>query len=85
MCNPGGVAAMMGIQEEMKKLKEPITKEEWEKQLGRELGIVRVSFGLASNFQDAWNVLQFIALIGKAKSREQLWKEYCETHPCPRF
>jgi hypothetical protein len=56
VCNPGRVAAMMGIQKEMVEIKESITKKKWEKQLKRELGIVRISFGLVSNFQDAWNV-----------------------------
>jgi hypothetical protein len=76
---------MMGIQKEMAEMKEPITKEKWETQLKRELGIVRISFGLVSNFQDAWKVLQFIRLIGNAKARSELWKEYCKTHTCPRF
>ncbi|KAF5355067.1 hypothetical protein D9756_005519 [Leucocoprinus leucothites] len=79
LCNPGGVAAMMGIQKQMEELDPHIkSKEEWEKQLGRELGVIRVSWGLVSNFQDAWNVLQFVRLIGNAKAKEKLWKEYCD-------
>ncbi|KAF5344202.1 hypothetical protein D9756_011329 [Leucocoprinus leucothites] len=75
--NPGGVVAMMGLQREMEELDPDIgSKEEWERQLGRELGVVRISWGLISNFQDVWNVLQFIRLIGNERAKDALWEEY---------
>ncbi|KAF5344180.1 hypothetical protein D9756_011447 [Leucocoprinus leucothites] len=77
--NSGGVAAMMGIQKELEELDPNIgSKEEIERQLGRELGVVRISWGLISNFQDVWNVLHFIRLIGTEKAKDQLWEEYCK-------
>lgn len=67
---------MIGIEEEMKKLHDRMTKKEWEQQLGREIGIVRVSFGLANNFEDAWKVAQFVSLIGQTPAREELWEKW---------
>ncbi|KAJ3575291.1 hypothetical protein NP233_g1206 [Leucocoprinus birnbaumii] len=87
LCNPGGVAAMMGIQQEMAKLGPHIhCKEQWERELKRELGIIRISWGLVSNFQDAWKVLQFIRLLGNQAAMDKLWKMYKDTpRPAPPF
>ena len=77
VCNPGGVSAITGLRDAMQSdLHEGMKKAEWEEQLGYESGIVRISFGLASNLEDAWNVAQFIYLMGRTAAREELWEEY---------
>ncbi|KAI9441769.1 PLP-dependent transferase [Lactarius indigo] len=47
MCNPGGAAAMLSLGSLMSALEEAA---------GRELGVVRISFGLASCWADVWQV-----------------------------
>jgi len=69
---------MLGIQEYMRHLHPGITLKELETDIGRELGVVRISLGLASNFQDVWKVVRFAALIGKEQSREALWVSWIE-------
>ncbi|KAJ7815673.1 methyltransferase type 11 [Mycena olivaceomarginata] len=76
MCNPGGAAAMLGIQEDMKCINEGVTHRDFERAVGNELGVVRISLGLASNFQDAWTVVRFAELIAAEKTRNILWEHY---------
>jgi len=76
MCNPGGAAALLGIQEDMKRLYEGITLQDFECAVGHELGVVRISLGLASNFQDAWTVVRFAELIAAERTRNILWGHY---------
>ncbi|KAF9462390.1 pyridoxal phosphate-dependent transferase [Collybia nuda] len=78
MCNPGAAAAILGIQEDMQRLFPGVTLKDFETAVGRELGVVRISLGLASNFQDVWKVIRFAALIGKEKSRQVLWDRWTE-------
>ncbi|KAJ7645970.1 PLP-dependent transferase [Mycena polygramma] len=73
MCNPGGAAAILGIEEDMKRLYEGVTLKDFERAVGHELGVVRVSMGLASNFLDAWTVVRFAELIAAEKTRNVLW------------
>ncbi|KAG6888503.1 hypothetical protein C0995_007841 [Termitomyces sp. Mi166 len=79
MCNPGAAAAILGIQEDMEKLYPGVTLDDFERIVGRELGVVRISLGLASNFQDVWKVVRFAALIGDDKARTALWDRWIES------
>ncbi|KAG5644499.1 hypothetical protein DXG03_008241 [Asterophora parasitica] len=79
MCNPGAAAAILGIQEDMDKLYPGVTLKDFENIVGRELGVVRISLGLASNFQDVWKVVRFAALMGNDKSRRTLWDQWVES------
>jgi molybdenum cofactor sulfurtransferase len=61
MCNPGGAAAMLSLGNLMSVLghgdaSHPPTLRELEEAAGRELGVVRISFGLASCWTDVWRV-----------------------------
>lgn len=76
MCNPGGAAAILGIVEEMGSIYPGITLNDFEEQMGRELGVVRISFGLASNFQDVWRVIQFASSLAQEASWQELWMQW---------
>jgi hypothetical protein len=61
MCNPGGAAALLSLSSLMAVLgngdtKHPPTLRALEEAAGRELGVVRISFGLASCWTDVWRV-----------------------------
>ncbi len=79
MCNPGGAAAILNIQDDMKQLYAGVTRQDFEKFVGRELGVVRISFGLASNFYDAWQVIRFATLMSNERTREVMWNQWTET------
>ncbi|PPQ93853.1 hypothetical protein CVT25_013562 [Psilocybe cyanescens] len=76
MCNPGGAAAILDIVEEMGRLYPGVTLQDFEDKMGRELGVVRISLGIATNFHDAWRVTQFVASIGNEFMRQKLWKQW---------
>ena len=77
MCNPGGAAAILGISGDMEKLYEGVTLKDFERLVGRELGVVRISLGLASNFSDIWRVLRFVEdVIGCQARREDVWEQW---------
>jgi hypothetical protein len=76
MCNPGGAAALLGIRDDMKYLYPGVTLDDFEQIVGHELGVVRISLGLASSFQDVWKVIRFVATIGNEKSRQVLWDRW---------
>ena len=79
MCNPGGSAALLGFEEEMQQLFPGVTLKDFSAMLGREIGVVRISLGLASNFKDMWRVIQFASLMGHEHSRQKLWEQWMET------
>ncbi|KAK6964744.1 pyridoxal phosphate-dependent transferase, partial [Favolaschia claudopus] len=79
MGNPGGTAALLGIEDAMLQLYDGVTLEDLERAVGHENGVVRLSFGLASNFQDAWNVLRFARTIGQEEERMGLWAGWLAT------
>ena len=61
MCNPGGAATLLSLGSLMAVLgdgdpKHPSTLLALEEAAGRELGVVRISFGLASCWTDIWGV-----------------------------
>ena len=76
MCNPGGAAALLGVQDDMTHLYPGVTLKDFEQIVGRELGVVRISLGLVSSFEDVWKVIQFASMIGDEKSRNILWDEW---------
>ncbi|KAJ7125419.1 PLP-dependent transferase [Mycena epipterygia] len=78
MCNPGGAAAILGIQDDMQRLYEGVTLKDFERAVGHELGVVRISLGLASNFQDVWTVIRFAGLMAAEKTRTVLWDHYMD-------
>ncbi|KAG6836441.1 hypothetical protein H0H93_007977 [Arthromyces matolae] len=79
MCNPGAAAAILGVQKDMEKIHPGATHKGFEHIVGRELGVVRISLGLASNFKDVWKVVRFAALIGNEKARLLLWDRWMES------
>ena len=76
MCNSGGVAALLGAEDMMQLLMPGVTHKAFEEQVGREFGVVRISLGLATSFQDAWRVLQFAMMMGDETSRLSLWNDW---------
>lgn len=61
MCNPGGAATLLSLGSLMTVLdqgdaRHPPTLRSLEEAAGRELGVVRISFGLASSWSDVWRV-----------------------------
>ena len=61
MCNPGGAATLLSLGSLMAVLDQgnanhPPTLRALEEAAGRELGVVRISFGLASCWADVWRV-----------------------------
>lgn len=79
MCNPGASAALLGIEEQMKHVLAGVTLKDISELLGREIGVVRISLGLASNFQDVWRVLQFASTMGQDHPRKQLYDQWIES------
>lgn len=81
MCNPGGAAAILGLEEDMNCLYQGVTVADYEKKTGREFGVVRISLGLASKFSDVRRVIQLASSIGVEESREALWRQWikCKT------
>lgn len=76
MCNPGGSAALLGARDDMKNLYPGVTRADFENEVGRELGVVRISLGLSSNFRDIWRVIRFARTIADEKSRQKLWNRW---------
>jgi hypothetical protein len=77
MCNPGGVAAMLGVVGEMEKFYPGITHEDFESMFGRELGVVRLSLGLVSDFSDVHRFLCFArGVVACDFERRKLWEEW---------
>lgn len=60
----------------MCKLYPGVTLKDFERHMGRELGVIRISLGLASNFQDVWRVLEFTSLMGKQAVRQVMWNQW---------
>ncbi|KAJ6569826.1 PLP-dependent transferase [Mycena vulgaris] len=78
MCNPGGAAAILGIQDDMQGMYNGVTLKDFERAVGHELGVVRVSLGLASSFQDAWTFVTFAGLLAAETTRTVLWDNYMD-------
>lgn len=67
---------MLGITDHMDHLCPGVTLHEFEQQIGRELGVVRISLGLASNFEDIHRVIQLASLIANSQTREAMIAEW---------
>ncbi|KAF7289235.1 Cysteine desulfurase [Mycena indigotica] len=80
MCNPGGAAALLGYEVAMQKLSPGATLADLTCTIGHELGVVRISLGLASNFQDIWNVIQFAKLLASEERYTKLLDAYKSWH-----
>jgi molybdenum cofactor sulfurtransferase len=75
-CNPGGIAALLGFQGEMK-FYPGITSGDVENIVGREPGVVRISLGLVSDFSDVHRVLRFIReVVACDDERKKVWLEW---------
>ncbi|GJE88298.1 PLP-dependent transferase [Phanerochaete sordida] len=82
MCNSGGTLAMRGLQDEMAALTEDTSVDVFRARIGRDVGVVRVSLGLASNFQDIYRVLQFAQMLAVTVTRETLWSRWKVAQTC---
>ncbi|KAJ3892343.1 pyridoxal phosphate-dependent transferase [Lentinula edodes] len=93
MCNPGGAAALLGIQESMKDVEEGgmmrdgMTLREFEEEVERrtELGLVRISLGLGSDWSDIWRILQWAKRIGDSVERKEMWQRWLGQQAEPRI
>ncbi|EAU91235.1 methyltransferase type 11 [Coprinopsis cinerea okayama7 len=72
VCNPGGTSSILGAIDDMSQLYPGVTLQEFERRVGRELGIVRVSLGLASDFKDIQRVIRFATALCNSQIRESL-------------
>jgi molybdenum cofactor sulfurtransferase len=75
VCNPGGAAGLLSlrgkwhiVQEAMANSSENrvVRFQDVERLLGWEVGVVRISLGLASNFRDVWTVAKFASTLIQA-------------------
>lgn len=76
MCNPGGAAAILGIEDDMRQLYPGVTLNNFEAMVGHELGVVRISLGLASDFGDVWRVVRFATMMGRERARRGVWEKW---------
>ncbi|KAI0090817.1 PLP-dependent transferase [Irpex rosettiformis] len=83
MCNPGGAAALLGLREDMDRLYCGVTMKQFEQHVGHELGVVRISLGLATNFQDVFRVLRFVAAISRKADLEEMWNAWSDGRASP--
>ncbi|CAE6466620.1 unnamed protein product [Rhizoctonia solani] len=59
-CNPGGAAALLGIDSYMQLLQPGATQRAFELVVGRELGVIRVSLGWVSDWSDIASFIHFV-------------------------
>lgn len=78
MCNPGGAAALLGLRDDMDKLYNGVTMKAFEQHVGHELGVVRISLGLATNFQDIFRVLRFVRALSRGSELREMWNAWTE-------
>lgn len=78
MCNPGGASALLGIQQVMESLCDRSTLRDVETRVGRELGVVRVSLGLGSDWGDVWHVIRLLEGFGDARQRMAWWDAWAQ-------
>jgi len=78
VCNPGGAAALLGIEDQMALLYPGVTLKDFEGTVGRELGVVRISLGLATTFQDVWKVIALASIFANDKARQPFWDSWLE-------
>jgi molybdenum cofactor sulfurtransferase len=77
MCNPGGAVAILGAEDDMALIRPKMSLKDLEASIGRELGVVRISLGLSSNFWDIWHVIQFAGqVIGSEEGLRDVWNRW---------
>ncbi|KAF5318353.1 hypothetical protein D9611_014230 [Ephemerocybe angulata] len=83
VCNPGAAHAMLGIPTQIEAAFTSLsasgvqpTRTRVEGILGREIGVVRISLGLASNYEDVMKVVRFAEGIADAPTRERWMGEW---------
>ncbi|KAB5593822.1 Methyltransferase type 11 [Ceratobasidium theobromae] len=59
-CNPGGAAALLGIESYMQLVQPGATQRSLELVVGRELGVIRVSLGWVSDWSDVVAFIRFV-------------------------
>lgn len=68
VCNPGGAAGLLLLREKWQLVQEAMANsseqevvrlKDVERMLGWEVGVVRISLGLVSNFRDVWEIAKF--------------------------
>jgi len=69
-CNPGGGAAMHGTQEIMQAQHPEVALKQ------EDFGVVRISLGLASNFNDILKVIQFATMLACQQTREHMMEQW---------
>jgi molybdenum cofactor sulfurtransferase len=79
MCNTGGVAAILDAQKAMEAISPGMTRIELEEAFSQDLGVVRISLGLATTFKDVWKIVRFGATIGNEGTRQTLWNRYLKS------
>ena len=84
MCNPGGAAALLGLRDDMKRLYPGVTMRRFEEHVGHELGVVRISLGLASNFKDVWRILRFAGALARESDLSRMWAAWRESRGLPQ-
>ena len=47
-----------------------------EEQFGHELGVVRISLGLVSDFKDVYRVVEFARMMGCERDRSEMWVKW---------
>jgi len=67
---------MLGMESYMEQLTSGATHEDFESQIGRELGVLRISLGIVTNFEDVWRFLAFAKLISQRETRTGLWDQW---------
>ena len=70
---------MLGIEKYMGQLTAGTRLRQFENAIGHELGVVRVSLGLASNFNDVKCFLKFARFVADEESREKEFREWSQT------
>ncbi|KAH8926825.1 PLP-dependent transferase [Atractiella rhizophila] len=77
MCNPGGSAVLMGTEFLMANIKPGDTKKTAFASCGeRAAGLCRASFGMSSNFQDAWTLIQYLKTLTVSGRIQRLRNEF---------
>jgi molybdenum cofactor sulfurtransferase len=61
MCNPGGAIGLLGLRDEMVRLWDTVVEyADIERFFGEDVGVIRLSLGLVTNFRDVWEVERFV-------------------------
>lgn len=67
---------MLGMCDMMAQLPKGATLRQFEERVGHELGVVRISLGLASDFRDVWRVIRFAGTLGNEQARTAMLESW---------